>query len=162
MKALYPGSFDPLTFGHLDLITRGCNLFGQVIVAVLENPSKEPTFSLEKRLSQINEAIKHIKGASLVTFKGLTVNCAKDNNVDLILRGLRAMSDFEYELQIAHTNRSLDSSYETVFLATETHHSFLSSSVVKEVARFGGETKHMTPEFISNELKNLYKDSKSN
>ena len=156
MKALYPGSFDPLTFGHLDLIERGCKLFGEVVIAVLENPAKKSTFTLDRRIIQIANATKDIKGASIVSFKGLTVNCAKSNNVDLILRGLRAMSDFEYELQIAHTNRSLDLNYETIFLATETHHSYLSSSVVKEVARFGGEIRHMVPEFIATDLINIY------
>ena len=116
MKALYPGSFDPLTFGHLDLIHRGCALFGEVIIAVLENPTKVSTFTVERRLTQIKEATKDIKGCSVISFKGLTVNCAKKNKVDLILRGLRAMSDFEYELQVAHTNRSLDTKYETIFL----------------------------------------------
>ena len=152
MKVLYPGSFDPLTFGHLDLIERGCKLFGEVLIAVIENPVKIPTFSSERRIIQIKKATKEIKGCSTISFKGLTVECARRNNVDLILRGLRAMSDFEYELQVAHTNRSLDSQYETIFLATETHHSFLSSSVVKEVAKFGGEIRHMVPEFIAEDL----------
>ena len=156
MKALYPGSFDPLTFGHLDLIHRGSKLFGEVIIAVLENPVKKTTFSVERRIIQIEKATSDIKGCKAIAFKGLTVECAKENNADLVLRGLRAMSDFEYELQVAHTNRSLDSGLETIFLATETHHSFLSSSVVKEVARFGGETRHMVPEFISNDLKDIY------
>ncbi len=158
MKVLYPGSFDPLTFGHLDLIQRGSNLFGEVLIAVLENPLKKPTFSVERRLKQIREATSSIKGCSITSFTGLTVDCARANQVNMILRGLRAMSDFEYELQVAHTNRTLDSEFETIFLATETHHSFLSSSVVKEVARFGGETRHMVPEFISNDLRQIYKD----
>ena len=156
MKALYPGSFDPFTFGHLDIVKRGCDLFGMVTIAVLENSSKRPTFQVEERLTQIIEATQHIKGVKVISFKGLTVNCAKEESADVILRGLRAMSDFEYELQIAHTNRTLDSSFETVFLASETHHSFLSSSVVKEVARFGGEISHMVPESIATDLKNLY------
>ena len=157
MKALYPGSFDPLTYGHLDLINRGCELFGHVIVAVLKNSEKSSTFDLDTRLVQIKEATKNLKTVEVISFEGLTVNCAKHNNADLILRGLRAMSDFEYELQIAHTNRSLNSSYETVFLVTEAHHSFLSSSVVKEVAKFGGEISHMVPEYIANDLRGLKK-----
>tara|TARA_Y100001968_G_C19146848_1_gene614217 strand:- start:245 stop:730 length:486 start_codon:yes stop_codon:yes gene_type:complete len=157
MKALYPGSFDPLTLGHLDLVKRGCQLFGEVVIAVLENPSKSATFSLQRRIEQIKDATKLIEGVEIVSFEGLTVNCAKEHKVDLILRGLRAMSDFEYELQIAHTNRSLDNDYETIFLATETHFSFLSSSVVKEVARFGGNTSHMVPELVLKDLANLYK-----
>jgi pantetheine-phosphate adenylyltransferase len=131
MRALYPGSFDPLTLGHLDLIERGCCLFGEVVVAVLQNPGKTPAFSLEQR-------------------------CAEDIGADLILRGLRAMSDFEYELQIAHTNRSLQPEIETVFLATSAHHSFLSSSVVKEVARFGGRVSHMVPEVVAQDLARLF------
>tara|TARA_Y100001968_G_scaffold72504_1_gene63866 strand:- start:625 stop:1110 length:486 start_codon:yes stop_codon:yes gene_type:complete len=156
MKALYPGSFDPFTLGHLDLVRRGCQLFDEVVIAVLENLDKNPTFSLDRRIEQISDATKDINGVKIVSFEGLTVSCAKEHRVDLILRGLRAMSDFEYELQIAHTNRSLDNNYETIFLATETHFSFLSSSVVKEVARFGGETKHMVPRLVSNDLKNYY------
>ena len=152
MKALYPGSFDPLTFGHLDLIQRASDLFGEVLIAVLENPLKKATFSSERRIEQIENATKDISGCRTITFKGLTVDCAREHKADLILRGLRAMSDFEYELQVAHTNRSLNNQYETIFLATETHHSFLSSSVVKEVARFGGEIRHMVPEFIAKDL----------
>tara|TARA_Y100001968_G_scaffold183680_1_gene168246 strand:+ start:805 stop:1284 length:480 start_codon:yes stop_codon:yes gene_type:complete len=156
MKALYPGSFDPLTLGHLDLIKRGSTLFDQIVIAVLENPSKTPTFPLERRLEQISDATKNLERVKLVSFEGLTVECAKKHNVDLILRGLRAMSDFEYELQIAHTNRSLDKSFETIFLATETHFSFLSSSLVKEVARFGGDIAHMVPDLVQEDLTRLY------
>ena len=161
MKALYPGTFDPLTLGHLDLIERGCELFGEVVVAVLKNPGKAPTFSLERRLDQISEATKHIDGVEIISFEGLTVTLARLKKADLILRGLRAMSDFEYELQIAHTNRTLDEEFETVFLATEAHHSFLSSSVVKEVARFGGKTEHMVPEVVAKDLRRLFNSALS-
>ena len=156
MKALYPGSFDPLTFGHLDLINRGSELFGEVLVAVLENPEKKSTFDLKTRLEQIRSATSHLKNVEVISFEGLTVKCAKQNNVKLILRGLRAMSDFEYELQIAHTNRSLDPCFETVFLVTAAHHSFLSSSVVKEVARFGGNVEHMVPKRVAKDLIRLF------
>jgi pantetheine-phosphate adenylyltransferase len=156
MRALYPGSFDPLTFGHLDLIERGCSLFGEVIVAVLVNPSKSATFPLSQRLDQIKAATKHLHGVEVISFDGLTVNCAHQTKADLILRGLRAMSDFEYELQIAHTNRTLAADFETVFLATAAHHSFLSSSVVKEVARFGGKIDHMVPEEVAEDLRSLF------
>ena len=152
MKILYPGTFDPLTNGHLDIIQRAEKLFGNVVVAVLENTSKKPTFDLNKRIVQIKNAVSHLSNISVISYEGLTVDCAKEVNANLILRGLRAMSDFEYELQVAHTNRSLNNQYETIFLATETHHSFLSSSVVKEVARFGGEIRHMVPEFIAKDL----------
>jgi len=156
MKALYPGSFDPLTLGHLDLINRGAMLFGEVVVAVLRNPGKAPTFDLQTRINQIKEATLFIDGVHVISFEGLTVNCAEAEGVDLILRGLRAMSDFEYELQLAHTNRTLEEKYETVFLATHAHHSFLSSSVVKEVARYGGQISHMVPEVVAKDLKRLF------
>lgn len=156
MRALYPGSFDPLTLGHLDLIERGCSLFGEVIVAVLENPTKTPAFSIQERLEQIRVATKHLAGVEVMSFDGLTVRCAKQTNADVILRGLRALSDFEYELQIAHTNRSLAREFETVFMATSAHHSFLSSSVVKEIARFGGRIDHMVPEAVAQDLRRLF------
>ena len=157
MKALYPGSFDPLTFGHLDLIQRGSDLFGEVLIAVLENPSKKATFSCERRIEQIENATRDIPGCRTIAFKGLTVDCAREHNADLILRGLRAMSDFEYELQIAHTNKSLNNDVETIFLSTNTNFSFLSSSLVKEVAKFGGEINHMVPPDVERDLKEYFK-----
>ncbi len=152
MRALYPGSFDPLTLGHLDLIERGASLFNELVIAVLQNPQKSPTFTLEKRIDQIREATSHLKHVEVIGFDGLTVRCATESKANLILRGLRAMSDFEYELQIAHTNWTLDPNVETVFLATAANHSFLSSSVVKEVARFGGNISHMVPKIVAQDL----------
>ena len=157
MKILYPGTFDPLTNGHLDLIQRAEKLFGNVVVAVLENTSKKPTFDLRRRIIQINQAISHLPNIDVISYDGLTVDCAKDVNANLILRGLRAMSDFEYELQIAHTNKSLNSKIETIFLSTNTNFSFLSSSLVKEVAKFGGEINHMVPESVERDLKDYFK-----
>ena len=159
MKILYPGTFDPLTNGHLDLIHRAEKLFGNVVVAVLENTSKNPTFNLNRRIIQINKAISYQPNIKVISYDGLTVDCAKDVNANLILRGLRAMSDFEYELQIAHTNKSLNSNIETVFLSTNTNYSFLSSSLVKEVAKFGGEIKHMVPEVVESDLKEYFKNN---
>ena len=156
MRALYPGSFDPLTNGHMDLIERAAALFGSVTVAVLSNPNKKPAFSVEQRIDQIQASTRHLSGIDVVSFDGLTVHCAATHQADLILRGLRAMSDFEYELQIAHTNRSLAADLETVFLATSTRHSFLSSSVVKEVARFGGLIDHMVPKEVAKDLNRLF------
>ena len=156
MRALYPGSFDPLTNGHMDLIERAVALFGQVTVAVLSNPNKKPAFSVDQRIGQIQCATRPLNGIDVVSFDGLTVHCAVTHQADLILRGLRAMSDFEYELQIAHTNRSLAEDLETVFLATSTRHSFLSSSVVKEVARFGGPVDHMVPKEVAKDLNRLF------
>ena len=156
MRALYPGSFDPLTNGHMDLIERAVALFGQVTVAVLSNPNKKPAFSVDQRIGQIQCATRHLNGIDVISFDGLTIHCAVTHQADLILRGLRAMSDFEYELQIAHTNRSLAEDLETVFLATSTRHSFLSSSVVKEVARFGGPVDHMVPKEVAKDLNRLF------
>ncbi|AII43451.1 phosphopantetheine adenylyltransferase [Synechococcus sp. KORDI-100] len=161
MRALYPGSFDPLTNGHMDLIERASSLFGEVVVAVLSNPSKRPAFSIDDRLSQIRTATAHLSGIEVISFDGLTVHCAETHRADLILRGLRAMSDFEYELQIAHTNRSLADRLETVFLATSARHSFLSSSVVKEVARFGGPVDHMVPSEVAKDLNRLFNSALS-
>ena len=156
MRALYPGSFDPLTLGHLDLIERGCTLFEEIIVAVLANPEKQAAFSLECRLDQIRRATRHLSGVEVISFNGLTVECAQQCGASLILRGLRAMTDFEYELQIAHTNRSLAPDLETLFLATSAHYSFLSSSMVKEVARFGGKISHMVPQAVAGDLLRLF------
>ena len=156
MRALYPGSFDPLTNGHMELIERAAALFGSVTVAVLSNPNKKPAFSVKQRIDQIQASTRHLSGIDVVSFDGLTVHCAATHQADLILRGLRAMSDFEYELQIAHTNRSLAADLETVFLATSTRHSFLSSSVVKEVARFGGPIDHMVPKEVAKDLNRLF------
>jgi len=156
MRALYPGSFDPLTLGHLDLIGRASRLFDGVVVAVLQNPSKTPAFSLEQRLAQIRTATDHLAGVEVGSFDGLTVDFARQCGADVILRGLRALSDFEFELQIAHTNHSLAPSVETLFLATAVQHSFLSSSVVKEVARFGGDVRHLVPEGVARDLLTLF------
>ncbi len=156
MRALYPGSFDPLTLGHLDLIERGSLLFDGVVVAVLRNPSKNPCFSVEQRLQQIRQATAHLPSVEVAAFDGLTVDFAQHCGAGVILRGLRALSDFEYELQIAHTNKSLAPRLETLFLATATAHSFLSSSVVKEVARFGGAVDHMVPTGVAEDLARLF------
>ena len=156
MRALYPGSFDPLTLGHLDLIERGAQLFDGLVVAVLRNPSKNPCFSVEARLEQIRQATSHVPSVEVAAFDGLTVDFAQQCGAGVILRGLRALSDFEYELQIAHTNKSLAPRLETLFLATATAHSFLSSSVVKEVARFGGAVDHMVPPGVAENLARLF------
>jgi pantetheine-phosphate adenylyltransferase len=159
MQALYPGSFDPLTLGHLDLIERSAQLFERLVVAVLRNPGKNPCFSVEERLEQIRAATAHLANVDVAAFDGLTVTFAHQCGASVILRGLRAMSDFEYELQIAHTNKSLAPQLETLFMATATAHSFLSSSVVKEVARFGGCVDHMVPTAVARDLARLFNRS---
>ncbi|MEB3306736.1 MAG: pantetheine-phosphate adenylyltransferase [Cyanobacteriota bacterium] len=156
MRALYPGSFDPLTLGHLDLIERGSRLFDGLMVGVLQNTNKRAAFPLELRIQQIRAATAHLDGVEVESFDGLTVDFAQKCGSAVILRGLRALSDFEYELQIAHTNKTLAAGVETLFLATAVHHSFLSSSVVKEVARFGGDVRHMVPLGVARDLARLF------
>jgi len=157
MKILYPGTFDPLTNGHLDLIERAEKILGNLVVAVLENTSKTPTFNLERRIIQIKNSLSLLPNIDVISYSGLTVDCANDLKANLILRGLRAMSDFEYELQIAHTNKSLNNDIETIFLSTNTNYSFLSSSLVKEVAKFGGEINHMVPPSVERDLIEYFK-----
>jgi pantetheine-phosphate adenylyltransferase len=150
--AIYPGSFDPITLGHLDIIERGSRLFEQVIVAVLCNPSKQPLFSVEKRLEQIQISTAHLPNIQVDSFSGLTVEYAKLRQATVLLRGLRVLSDFEKELQMAHTNQTLWSGIETVFLATTKEYSFLSSSIVKEIARFGGPIDHLVPQNVAADI----------
>ena len=156
MIALYPGSFDPITYGHLDIIERSCRLFDQVIVAVLKNPSKTPLFTPEQRLQQITQATHHLPNIRVDTFMGLTITYARRHQAQVLIRGLRVLSDFDVELQMAHTNKMLAPELETVFLATSSHHSFLSSSLVKEVARFGGPVDHLVPEQVLGDLRQCF------
>jgi pantetheine-phosphate adenylyltransferase len=156
MIAIYPGSFDPITFGHLDVIERGAKLFDKVIVAVLSNPSKQPLFKVEQRIEQIAHCTKHLTNVEVDSFIGLTVDYAKLRQAGVLLRGLRVLSDFEKELQMAHTNKTLQDEIETVFLATAKEYSFLSSSVVKEIARFGGAIEHLVPESVAIDVYNIY------
>jgi pantetheine-phosphate adenylyltransferase len=154
--AIYPGSFDPITLGHLDIIERGSGLFEQIIVAVLCNPSKQPLFSVEKRLEQIRHCTQHLTNVTVDSFNGLTVDYAKQKQATVLLRGLRVLSDFEKELQMAHTNQTLWDGVETVFLATAKEYSFLSSSIVKEIAKFGGSVDHLVPPSILADICSSY------
>ena len=137
--AIYAGSFDPPTLGHLDLIERAARLFDRVIVAVGKNPSKTPFLSVEQRLEALHKCTEGLDGVSVDTFEGLLVNYAKEKGAKALVRGLRATADFDYEFQIAMANRRLEPEIETVLLMTKWEHSFLSSSVVREVAAFGGD-----------------------
>jgi pantetheine-phosphate adenylyltransferase len=152
MIAIYPGSFDPITLGHLDIIERACSLFEKVIVAIACNPSKNPLFSVQQRIQQIQECTQHLPNVEVDSFNSLTVTYAQNRQAKVLLRGLRVLSDFEYELQMAHTNKSISQHIETVFLATSNEYSFLSSSLVKEIARFGGSVSHLVPPTIAIEL----------
>jgi pantetheine-phosphate adenylyltransferase len=157
MIAIYPGSFDPITLGHIDIIERGAKLFDKVIVAVLSNPSKQPLFSAEKRIAQIRQCTNHIKNIEVDSFVGLTVDYAKLHNAGVLLRGLRVLSDFEKELQMAHTNKTLNQEIETVFLATTKEYGFLSSSIVKEIAQFGGAIDHLVAQNIVEDMEQKYR-----
>lgn len=156
MIAIYPGSFDPITLGHIDIIERGAKLFEKVIVAVLSNPSKSPLFTVERRIEQISECTQHIKNVEVDSFLGLTVEYAKLHHAGVLLRGLRVLSDFEKELQMAHTNKTLSQEIETVFLATNKEYSFLSSSIVKEIAQFGGSIDHLVSANIALDMYQKY------
>ncbi len=154
---LYPGSFDPVTYGHLDIIERAVDLFDQVIVSVSRNQKKTPVFSVQEREDMLKEILSIYKNVSVVSFDGLTVNFAKEMGANVIIRGLRAISDFENEFMMALTNRKLAPSIETVFLMTGPEYSFISSSAVKEIAMFGGCVKRLVPPLVEKRLKEKYK-----
>lgn len=138
-KAIYPGTFDPVTLGHLDIVTRAVQMFDQVILAVAASPSKKPLFSLEERVALASEMVAHLPNVKVVGFSDLMANFARDQQANVLVRGLRAVSDFEYEMQLAQMNRHLLPTLESVFLMPSEGFSFISSSLVKEVARHGGD-----------------------
>lgn len=156
MIAIYPGSFDPVTLGHLDIISRSSGLYDHVIVVVSRNPTKNPMFSVDERLAQIRQATAHLSNVEIDSFEGLTVSYAHQRHAKVLIRGLRVLSDFEKELQMAHTNKTLANDLETVFLATSTEYGFLSSSLVKEIARFGGAIGHLVPEHVAQDIQKWY------
>ena len=154
--AVCPGSFDPITYGHLDIITRGAKVFDQIYVVVLNNSSKNPLFSVEERIDLIREVTRDIPNVVVDSFQGLLVDYAKNVNAKAIIRGLRAVSDFEYEMQITSMNRVLDDAIETFFIMTNNQYSFLSSSIVKEVAKYGGDISELVPKRVEESLKKKY------
>jgi len=148
--AIYPGSFDPLTLGHMDIIIRSANIFDELIVAVLDNKAKSPLFSVEERVKIIKEATKDIPNVKVESFSGLLIDYAKSKDIHVSVRGLRAITDFEYELQLAQTNDKLSNGQlDTVFLTTSIEYSYLSSSGVKEIASFNGDISQLVPDFIA-------------
>ena len=153
LRAIYPGSFDPVTFGHLDIIGRSSKIADEVIVGVLCNKSKRPLFSVEERVKMLEEVTKDLPNIKVVPFDGLLVDFAKQMNANAVIRGLRAITDFEYELQMAQTNHKLSDSVETIFLTTNLNYSYLSSTIVKEVAAFGGDISQFVPEVIMHKIK---------
>ncbi len=153
VKAIYPGSFDPMTKGHLDIIQRSSKLFDEVIMAVVGNPGKSPLLPIEKRKELMSAALKDLNGVTVDSFQGLTVDYAKQNNVTILIRGLRAISDFEAELGMAQANKELFPELETIFLMSKAEYSFISSSTVKEIARLGGDVSRFVPPAVNEYLK---------
>jgi len=154
--AICPGSFDPITNGHLDIIQRGAKIFDEVVVVIFNNHSKSPLFTAEERADLITQAVKDMPNVRVDISAGLLVEYAKKSNADAILRGLRAVSDFEYEMQITSMNKRLEPEIETFFMMTNTQYSYLSSSIVKEVARYNGNTNDLVPDIVAKALKEKF------
>ncbi len=148
VTAIYPGSFDPVTNGHLDLITRGAALFDRLIVGVLQNSAKNPLFSVGERVEMLREGARAFPNVEVATFEGLLVDFAREQGARAVLRGIRAISDYEYELQMAHMNRRLNPEVETIFLMPDAKYSYVSSRLVKEVFRLGGSVEGLVPAWV--------------
>ena len=161
LRAIYPGSFDPVTNGHIDIIERAARISDELIVGVLQNKAKTPLFSVEERVIMLGEVTKNLKNVRVVPFEGLLIDFAKQMDAQVIIRGLRAITDFEYELQMSQTNRKLNSDVETLFLTTSLDYSFLSSTTVKEVASFGGDIALFVPEYVADKITEKMKERRS-
>lgn len=151
-RALYPGTFDPITNGHIDLAERASRMFEHVVVAIAASTAKAPLFSIEERLQLTQKVLSHIDNVSVSSFSGLLVNCVNEHNTSVVLRGLRAVSDFEYEFQLAAMNRRLDSNVETIFLTPSEQFTFLSASLVKEIASMGGDVSQFLDPAVNEAL----------
>src|SRR5664280_2163439 len=160
--AIYPGSFDPPTNGHLDVTERAAKLFDRVIVAVARNESKQPLFNLEERIDLVKDAIRHLPNAEVDSFDCLLVDYVESRSAQAIVRGLRAVSDFEFEFQLALMNRKLDENIETIFMMPKDTYTFLSSRIVKEIARLGGEVSQFVPPNVQTALTKKLKPAKKN
>ena len=151
IRAIYPGSFDPVTFGHLDIITRSSKIVDELIIGVLK--AKTPLFSVEERVKMLKEVTKDLGNVKVVPFDGLLVEFARQQKARLVIRGLRAITDFEYEIQMSQTNHKLEPEVETMFLTTNLKYSYLSSTIVREVAAFGGDISQFVPETVAKSIK---------
>ncbi|MCI8665377.1 MAG: pantetheine-phosphate adenylyltransferase [Dorea sp.] len=152
LRAIYPGSFDPVTFGHIDIIRRSSRLVDELIVGVLNNNAKSPLFSVEERVRMLKEVTSDIPNIRILPFGGLLVDFAREVEAGMVIRGLRAITDFEYELQMAQTNHKMEPDLETAFLTTNLEYSYLSSTTVKEVAAFGGDISQFVPEPVADRI----------
>ena len=159
VKAIYPGSFDPLTNGHLDLIARAATIFDHLVVAILRNSSKNPLFTVEERVAMLSEGIAEFDNVSVSTFDGLLVDFAREQKAHAVVRGIRAISDYEYEFQMALMNRRLSPDVETIFLMPDAKYSFVSSRLVKEVFRLGGSVEGLVPKFVIDRMKDKSRTS---
>ena len=161
VKAIYPGSFDPVTNGHLDLIARGSKIFDHLVVAILRNSHKDPLFAVDERVEMLTEGVSGLDNVSIATFDGLLVDFAREQNAQAVMRGIRAISDYEYELQMALMNRRLAPELETIFLMPDAKYSFVSSRLVKEVFELGGSVEGLVPRFVIERLtQHVPKDAK--
>lgn len=154
--AVYPGSFDPVTYGHLDIIQRGAKVFDKVIVAVLENPAKQPLFTVEERTQLLKQVTQEMEDVEIDSFDGLLIDYMRLKSANTIIKGLRAVSDFEYELQMASINRKLNDEVETFFMMTNNKYSYLSSSIVKSVAKYHGSVKDLVPYPVEEALRRKF------
>lgn len=152
ITAIYPGTFDPITSGHIDLIARAAKLFDRVVVAVAENPGKSPLFGVDERVQLTKDVVGEYTNVDVIGFNGLLVACARKVNAQVVLRGLRAVSDFEYEFQLAWMNRRLSADFETIFLTPSEQYAFISSSMIREIAKLGGDVSDFVPERIKTAL----------
>ena len=160
LRAIYPGSFDPVTLGHLDIIKRSASMVDELIVGVLNNKAKSPLFSVEERVTMLGEVTKELPNVKVIPFAGLLVDFARQTESKMIIRGLRAITDFEYELQMSQMNRKLEENVETVFLTTNLEYSYLSSSMVKEVAAFGGDISQLVPALVADRVEEKMKEKR--
>ena len=161
LKAVYPGSFDPVTYGHLNIIERSCSLVDELIIGVLNNRAKIPLFSVEERVSMLEEVTKNMPRVKIVPFEGLLVDFADRMSAKMVIRGLRAVTDFEYELQMSQTNYKLSPGLETVFLTTCPEYAYLSSTTVQEVAAFGGDISQFVPDTVMERMQEKSKKKES-
>jgi len=155
--AIYPGTFDPITNGHSDLIFRAQRIFGKLVVAIAENPRKTPLFSLAERIEFVREVTHDVDNVEVVGFQGLLIDCVRANHAGVVIRGLRAVSDFEFEFQLASANRRLEPNIETVFLTPSESHTFTSASLVKEIAMFGGDVSSFLHPVVLKAVRNKFK-----
>ena len=156
--AVYPGSFDPVTYGHLDIIKRSIRVFDKLVIGILLNSEKNPLFSMEERVEFLTEATKDMENVEVKSFSGLLVYFARENNADITVRGLRAVTDFEYELQIAQINNKLDSNLDTMFFTTSTEYAYLSSTIVREIASYHGDVSELVPPYVEQKLKQKFRE----